>query len=168
MMNRRRVIPEDELVSHNMRYASSCVGLLSYLDERGEKRVDVFDRLNKVSKKALAVFTNLKFHRIVRNNVCSYIPEWEMSKTDKEVMSRCICELRDVGLVRPVIRRMMRKPMDITMIAQYKKFKRLYVINPDYIRCTYPKESKYIWDRCYVVSKKKSAIEIRQVLGKEV
>lgn len=106
---------------------------------------DIFDLLDQVSKGAFSVFNNLKFNRSEDNNITKYSYE-EMSKTDKEVLSRRIKELKDVGLVRA-----MKKEIPATNVNQVYRFqdpRKVFIINPNMIRCTNHEEAVHIWDQC--------------------
>ena len=112
---------------------------------RGFMQQDIFDLLDSVSKGAFTVFNNLKFNRSEDNNLTQYCQE-EMSKTDKEVLSRRIKELKDVGLIRS-----MKKEIPATQSNQVYRFldpRKVFIINPNMIRCTNHEEATYLWDQC--------------------
>lgn len=112
---------------------------------RGFMQQDIFDLLDQVSKGAFTVFNNLKFNRSEDNNLTKYYQE-EMSKTDREVLSRRIKELKDVGLIRS-----MKKEIPATKSHQVYRFqdpRKVFIINPNMIRCTEHDEAVYIWDQC--------------------
>jgi hypothetical protein len=112
---------------------------------RGSMQQDIFDLLDSVSKGAFTVFNNLKFNRSEDNNLTKYHQE-EMSKTDREVLSRRIKELKDIGLIRSL-----KKEIPATKSYQVYRFqdpRKIFIINPNMIRCTNHEEATYLWDQC--------------------
>lgn len=107
---------------------------------------DIFDLLDQVSKGAFSVFNNLKYNRSEVNNVTKYACAGEMSKTEKEVLSRRLRELKNVGLICT-----MKKEIPLLGTDQVFKFKdprKVFMINPIMIRCTNHDEAVYLWDHC--------------------
>ena len=109
---------------------------------------DVFDLLDKVSRKAFSVFNNLKYNRSLTNNVCNYIATEEMDKTDKETLSRNLAELRSVGLIRRLIKKNIPHKDNDKLVYNFEDFRKTYVINPEMIRCRDHDEAEYLWDCC--------------------
>jgi DNA-binding HxlR family transcriptional regulator len=109
---------------------------------------DVFDLLDKVSKKAFSVFNNLKYNRSLTNNISNYVVTTEMDKTDKETLSRNLSELKTVGLIRRVSCKFIPHKNDDKMKYHFIDFRRTYVINPEMIRCRDHDEAEYLWDYC--------------------
>lgn len=115
---------------------------------------DIFDLLDQVSKGAFTVFNNLKYHRNEHNNITQYTAEGEISKTDKEVLSRRLRELKDIGLIRA-----MKKEIAVPGKEQIYRFqdpRKSFIINPQFIRCTDHDEAMYIWEQCATKSKHSS------------
>lgn len=107
---------------------------------------DVFDLLDKVSKGAFSVFNNLKFNRSEENNITRYESPEEMSKTDREVLSRRLKELKDVGLICSVKKQI---PMQNGFQAYtFHDPRRTFIINPTLIRCANHDEAMYLWSCC--------------------
>jgi hypothetical protein len=109
---------------------------------------DVFDLLDKVSKRAFSVFNNLKYNRSLANNVCNYVATEEMDKTDKETLSRNLTELRSVGVIRSIKCQFIPHKDDKTLMHHFHDYRRTYIINPEYIRCRDHDEAEHIWDYC--------------------
>lgn len=109
---------------------------------------DVFDLLDKVSKRAFSVFNNLKYNRSLTNNVCSYVAYGEMDKTDKETLSRNIAELKSVGLIRGITCKLIPHKNDDKLKYHFENFRKAYIINPEMIRCRYHDEAEYLWKYC--------------------
>jgi hypothetical protein len=109
---------------------------------------DVFDLLDKVSKRAFSVFNNLKYNRSLNNNVCNYVAVTEMDKTDKETLSRNIAELKSVGLIRGLTSQFIPHKTDEKLKYHFTDFRKTYVINPDLIRCRDHDEAEHLWNQC--------------------
>lgn len=107
---------------------------------------DIFDLLDRVSKGAFTVFNNLKFHRNETNNITKFVPEDALSKTDKEVLSRRIRELKNVGLIRSLKKEIPEQDSD--RVYQFRDPRRVFIINPDLIKCTGNDEAMYLWEQC--------------------
>lgn len=125
----------------------SAIGPLTNKQRRrGAMQQDIFDLLDQVSKGAFSVFNNLKFNRSEENNLTRYAEEAEMSKTDKEVLSRRLRELKNAGIIRSV-----RKEIRIPQTEQIYRFqdpRKVFIINPDMIRCLHHHEAMYLWEQC--------------------
>lgn len=107
---------------------------------------DVFDLLDRVSKGAFTVFNNLKYNRSEETNITRFDSPEEMSKTDKEVLSRRLRELKSVNLIRNL-----QKEITIPGSNQTYHFqdpRKIFIINPSMIRCTNHEEATYLWDQC--------------------
>jgi hypothetical protein len=109
---------------------------------------DVFDLLDKVSKRAFSVFNNLKFNRKLDNNICTYIAIGEMAKTEKETLSRNLTELKNVGLIRSVTKKIIQNKDDPNKVHYFEHYRRTYIINPELIRCRDHDEAEYLWNQC--------------------
>lgn len=109
---------------------------------------DVFDLLDKVSRKAFSVFNNLKYNRSLANNVCNYVATEEMDKTDKETLSRNLAELRSVGLIRRIPSKFIPHQNNNELKYCFVNFRKTYVINPEMIRCRDHDEAEYLWNYC--------------------
>jgi len=107
---------------------------------------DIFDLLDNVSKGAFSVFNNLKYNRSEDNNITKYHSDKEMNKTEKEVLSRRIRELKDVGVICA-----MKKEISVPGSYQVFRFKdprKVFIINPIMIRCNNHDEASYLWSMC--------------------
>ena len=107
---------------------------------------DIFDVLDQVSKGAFSVFNNLKFNRDEENNLTRYEYPGEMSKTDKEVLSRRLRELKDVDVIRSL-----KKEIPIPGSDQLYRFqdpRKSFIINPNLIRCSKHAEALHLWQAC--------------------
>lgn len=105
---------------------------------------DVFDLLDQVSKGAFSVFNNLKCNRSETTNITGYVGS-EMSKTDKEVLSRRLRELKDVGLICRVKKNLIGKDgVNFT----FKDTRSTFIINPDMIRCSNHDHAEFLWKQC--------------------
>lgn len=103
---------------------------------------DIFDLLNRVSKGAFSVFCSLKYHRDVEINTAHVELDDQLTRTQKETISRKLKELRSVDLIRPVVKKIQTK--DRTM-----RFKRgTFIINPELIRCSNHDMAELIWNQC--------------------
>lgn len=109
---------------------------------------DVFDKLDKVSRKAFSVFNNLKYNRALSNNVCAYVAYGEMDKTEKETLSRNIAELKSVGLIRVVTHKYIPNKDDSNKVHFFEHYRKTYIINPELIRCRDHDEAEYLWNYC--------------------
>lgn len=107
---------------------------------------DVFDLLDQVSKGAFSVFNNLKFNRSEENNVSRFSGIEEMSKTDKEVLSRRLRELKNIGLIRSVRKEIPEENSD--RIFRFKDPRKVFIISPYMIRCVEHDVATYLWDQC--------------------
>lgn len=116
-------------------------------NRRGIMQVDVFDLLDQVSKGAFSVFNNLKLNRSEDNNVGLHVPEEELSKTDRESVSRRLRELKDVGLIRGM-KKHIDDMSDPTRKYEFKDWRKTFIINPQMIRCNNHDEAVYLWDQC--------------------
>jgi hypothetical protein len=118
----------------------SAVGKLSTMKE---DRDDIFDLLDRVSKRAFHLFNELKTRRNENNNLVVY-PTCELSKTQRETFSRQLKELREVNLVRIAKRQMagqdLRRP--------YVTDKQTYMLNPELLKCWNYKDAALLWDQC--------------------
>ena len=132
---------------HRLRAPFSVIGLMTNVKVTGMGE-DVFDKLDKVSKKAFSVFNNLKYNRSLANNVCSYVAYGEMDKTDKETLSRNLAELRSVDLIRSVKSKTIPHKDNDRLIYNFDNYRKIYVINPGMIRCRDHDEAEYLWDYC--------------------
>lgn len=120
--------------------------------QRGSMKQDIFDLLDQVSKGAFSVFNNLKFNRAEDNNITRYDEAEEMSKTDKEVLSRRLRELKDAGLIRSL-----RKEIQVPGTEQTYRFqdpRKVFIINPEMLRCVNHHEAVFLWECCAPKGKK--------------
>lgn len=111
---------------------------------------DVFDLLDQVSKGAFSVFNNLKFNRDEGNNITKYESAGEMSKTNREVLSRKLKELKDIGLIRNM-KKEIKCPDDGYggyRSYSFKDPRTVFIINPVMIRCKNHNEAMYLWNQC--------------------
>lgn len=106
---------------------------------------DLLDCLEKVSKGAFSVFNNLKFNRSEITNITHYLSDEEMTKTERESLSRKLRELKDAGLIRSV-KKSIQGEGDITYT--FKDPRTTYIINPELLRCAKHDEAELIWDQC--------------------
>ena len=115
--------------------------------QRGNMQAqDIFDILDKVSKGAFSVFNNLKFNRDEETNLTQYACPEEMTKTDKEVLSRRLRELKDVDLIRSL-----KKEIPIpgsNQIYHFQDPRKSFIINPNLIRCSKHAEALHLWQAC--------------------
>lgn len=107
---------------------------------------DIFDLLDQVSKGAFSVFNNLKFNRSEENNITQYTSTEEMTKTDKEVLSRRIRELKNVGLIRSLSKKMAIPGADPNCHSQDPR--KTFIINPEMIRCIQHDVAVNLWNQC--------------------
>jgi len=126
----------------------SAISVLSNKAREGRgMEPDVFDLLDKVSKGAFSVFNNLKYNRNEENNVTHYISTEEMNKTDREVLSRKLSELKKIGLIAR-----MKKEVRVSSIPggyyTYNDPRKVFIINPYYIKCKNYNEADEIWNQC--------------------
>ena len=105
---------------------------------------DVFDLLDRVSKGAFSVFNNLKYNRSETDNVTRYVNN-EMTKTDKESLSRRLKELKDVGLICRVKKTLESKD---GKSYNFKEPRNTFIINPEMIRCMDHDAAEYLWKQC--------------------
>jgi len=107
---------------------------------------DIFDLLDQVSKGAFSVFNNLKYNREESNNISRYSCTEEMSKTEKEVLSRRLSELKKVDLIRTLKKDI---PMEGSEhVYHFHDPRKVFIINPTMIRCLDHKEAMYLWEYC--------------------
>jgi hypothetical protein len=132
---------------NRLRAPFSVIGPMTNVKVKDMKE-DVFDLLDKVSKKAFSVFNNLKYNRSLTNNVCAYVGHGEMDKTDKETLSRNLTELKSVGLIRSVTHKFIPHKDDANKAHVFEQYRKTYVINPEYIRCRDHDEAEYLWEYC--------------------
>jgi hypothetical protein len=132
---------------NRMRAPFSVIGPMTNVRVKDMKE-DVFDLLDRVSKKAFSVFNNLKYNRSLVNNVCNYVATTEMDKTDKETLSRNIAELKSIGLIRSIKCQFIPVKDSPNKMHQFTDYRRTYVINPELIRCRDHDEAEYLWDIC--------------------
>jgi hypothetical protein len=132
---------------NRLRAPFSVIGPMTNVKVKTMKE-DVFDLLDKVSRKAFSVFNNLKYNRSLTNNICNYVAITEMDKTDKETLSRNLAELKSVGLIRSVTKQFIPHKNDSTLMHHFNDFRKTYVINPEYIRCRDHDEAEYLWNFC--------------------
>jgi hypothetical protein len=130
---------------NRLRAPFSVIGPMTNAKVKNMKE-DVFDLLDKVSKRAFSVFNNLKYNRSLTNNVCNYVATTEMDKTDKETLSRNLTELKSVGLIRPMTSKFIPHKEDATLKYHFVDYRKTYVINPEYIRCRDHDEAEYLWN----------------------
>ena len=131
--------------SHTIRTPFSVVSALTNRNRKGKLMTnDVFDLLDQVSKGAFSVFNNLKFNRSETDNVTRYENN-EMSKTEKESLSRRLKELKDVGLICRVKKTLQSKDGKSYI---FKEPRNTFIINPDMIRCTDHDGAEYLWKQC--------------------
>lgn len=109
---------------------------------------DIFDLLDQVSKGAFSVFNNLKYNRSEETNITRYKSPGEMSKTDKEVLSRKIRELKNVDLIRAVKKYIPEMEVDGCRPYVFKDPRSTFIINPIMIRCMNHDEAMYLWEQC--------------------
>ena len=114
---------------------------------RGAMQQDVFDLLDQVSKGAFSVFNNLKFNRDEETNITQYQSDGEMSKTDREVLSRKLAELRTVGLIRKMKKEIKASDGGYRPYV-FKDPRTVFIINPIMIRCSKHDEALYLWNQC--------------------
>jgi hypothetical protein len=107
---------------------------------------DIFDLLDNVSKGAFSVFNNLKYNRDEGNNITKYSADESMSKTDKEVLSRRVRELKDIGLIRAVKKEIPEPISD--KVFRFNDPRKTFIINPIMIRCSNHEEAIYLWNHC--------------------
>lgn len=107
---------------------------------------DIFDRLDHVSKGAFSVFNNLKYNRSEETNITQYVPDEEMDKTQRETLSRKLAELRKVGLIRK-LRKEVATSEDFKLYV-FKDPRKVFIINPDMIKCTNHQAAVEIWHQC--------------------
>ena len=132
---------------NRMRAPFSVIGPITNAKVKGMKE-DVFDLLDRVSKKAFSVFNNLKYNRSLNNNVCNYVVTEELDKTGKETLSRNISELKSVGLIRGLPSRFIPHNTTDKLKFEFIDFRKTYVINPELIRCRDHDEAEHIWNYC--------------------
>jgi hypothetical protein len=107
---------------------------------------DIFDLLDSVSKGAFSVFNKLKYNRSEDNNITNYLADDGMSKTDKEVLSRRVRELKNVGLIRAVKKEIPESTS--SKVFRFSDPRKTFIINPVMIRCSNHDEAMYLWDQC--------------------
>ncbi len=113
---------------------------------RGIMQKDIFDLLDQVSKGAFTVFNNLKFNRDEENNITRFSVEEGLSKTDREVLSRRLTELKKTSIIRSVKKEI--PDIGTDRVFKFKDPRRTFLINPQLIRCTNHDEATYLWDQC--------------------
>jgi len=107
---------------------------------------DIFDLLDRVSKGAFSVFNNLKYNRAEDTNLTKYDEPEEMSKTDKEVLSRRLRELKDADIIR-ALKKEIPAP-NSNQIYRFQDPRKVFIINPALIRCVNHEEAMYLWEQC--------------------
>jgi hypothetical protein len=132
---------------NRLRAPFSVIGPMTNVKVKSMITEDVFDLLDKVSKRAFSVFNNLKYNRSLTNNVCAYVSYAEMDKTDKETLSRNLTELKSVGLIRGVPKYIPDKD-DSNKVHYFEHHRKTYIINPEFIRCRDHDEAEYLWNCC--------------------
>jgi hypothetical protein len=132
---------------NRMRAPFSVIGPMTNVKVKDMKE-DVFDLLDRVSKKAFSVFNNLKYNRSLTNNVCNYVATTDMDKTEKETLSRNISELKSVGLIRSFKSKFIPHQDSDRLKYEFINFRKMYVINPELIRCRDHDEAEYLWNQC--------------------
>jgi hypothetical protein len=132
---------------NRLRAPFSVIGPMTNAKVKNMKE-DVFDLLDKVSRKAFSVFNNLKYNRSLTNNICNYVVTVEMDKTDKETLSRNLTELRSVGLIRKIKSQFIPHKDDPGLMHQFSDFRKTYIINPEMIRCRDHDEAEHLWNYC--------------------
>lgn len=113
---------------------------------RGFMKADVFDLLDRVSKGAFSVFNNLKYNRSEEINITKYDYPEEMSKTDREVLSRRLRELKNVDIIRSVKKEIPEVNSD--RVYRFRDPRRVFILNPEIIKCTNHDEAEHIWNQC--------------------
>ena len=126
--------------SVNIKAPFSAVGELT---SDGQKKTDIFDLLDQVSKGAFSLFTALKRCRNANNNLVKYSTK-DWSKTQKETFSRRLRELRKYNIVR-----IARARMDgLGPNQQYVCKRQTYMINPDLLKCWDFEDADVLWRQC--------------------
>jgi hypothetical protein len=104
---------------------------------------DIFDRLAKVSKGAMVLFTEMKKRRSEATNFVPYDTR-EFSKTAKETFSRQLKELRVQGLVRKTYKTMVAADPQRPYLFQQQT----YMINPELLKCWEYEDAAILWEEC--------------------
>jgi hypothetical protein len=130
---------------NKLRTPFAAIGPLTNIKyKRRAMQADVFDLLDRVSKGAFSVFRKLKYNRSVENNLALLPPDIEMTRTQKETLSRRYKELKAVGLIR-----LIKGPLlDTDGIRTFTVRKGTFIINPELIRCINHDEAEYFWSQC--------------------
>lgn len=131
--------------NEGLRTPFSAIGPLTNVNQkRGHMEPDVFDRLDKVSKGAFSVFKDLKSHRSVETNLTIYPGKDNMTRTQKETLSRRLKELKEQDLVRPVTKTLFELDQQRTFNVR----RGTLIINPELIRCINHDEAECYWNQC--------------------
>lgn len=133
---------------------SAVSALTNKKRNRGAMKEDVFDLLDQVSKGAFSVFNNLKYNRDENTNITSFYTTEELSKTDKEVLSRRLSELKKAGLIRSMKKQIPKENGYEAYL--FKDPRRVFIINPIMIRCSNHDEAMYLWEQCDPKTKEES------------
>lgn len=105
--------------------------------------LDIFDRLDKVSKGAFSVFRDLKYNRDVETNM-TRIEEDDMTRTQKETLSRRLKELKDIDVIRKVSGPL----IDTDGERIFRVQAGTHIINPELIRCLEHNTAEHYWEQC--------------------
>ena len=134
---------EELVLRRKRKMIKSPFSAVGELTSDGQKKTDIFDLLDQVSKGAFSLFTALKRRRNVDNNLVKYSTK-DWSKTQKETFSRRLRELRKYKIVR-----IARARMDgLGPNQQYVCKRQTYMINPDLLKCWDFDDADLLWSQC--------------------
>ena len=110
---------------------------------------DLFDMLDEVTKgsfTAMSIFNSMKHNRSWDTNITKYVPNVEMTPTERQTVSRRIKELKDVGLIRRVNKEM--RILGSDGLLTFKDPRTTYIINPEMLIPNDYNEAEYLWNQC--------------------
>jgi len=146
----RQEVVVRQKVTRKLKTPFSAVAPFTNKSRKGGRMIsdafDLLDHLEKVSHQAFKVFNNLKYNRSEVNNITQYESEETLSKTDKESLSRRVKELKDAGLIRSLKKEI--KMEDPNIVWTFKDPRKVFIINPELIRCVEHEQAAHIWEEC--------------------
>ena len=134
---------EELVLRRKRKMIKSPFSAVGELTSDRQKKTDIFDLLDQVSKGAFSLFTALKRCRNVNNNLVKYSTK-DWSKTQKETFSRRLRELRKYNIVKIARARM----YGLGPNQQYVCKRQTYMINPDLLKCWDFDDADLLWSQC--------------------
>ena len=134
---------EELVLRRKKKMIKSPFSAVGELTSDGQKKTDIFDLLDQVSKGAFSLFTDLKRGRDKNNNLVHYSTK-DRSKTQRETFSRRLRELRKHNIVRIARARMVGHDSQRPYVCK----RQTYMINPDLLKCWDFDDADQLWSHC--------------------